>query len=145
MCQDGTPTAQKKTPKQWFIPLFGPQYVYYECHITMMATNGHHGQWTGGLEQVSSPPCMFFFSFFFLTNMNFELNRLCHSHLTPLPTTPQRCQRKTAPCSQKKCPNNGSYRHLGLDVHATSPHGQQTGARDLSWAPHVCFSSFFLC
>ena len=54
--------------------------------------NGHKWPpWTmnRGSEQVSSPPCIFFF-LFFLTNVNFELNRLCHGHLTPPPATPQR-------------------------------------------------------
>ena len=42
-----------------------------------------------GLGTGLEPPMYVFFSFFFLTNVNFELNRLCHSHLTPPPATPQ--------------------------------------------------------
>ena len=40
------------------------------------------------------------------------------------------CQHiKTAPYSTRKCPNDGSYHHLGLDTRtasATSPHGRKS-------------------
>ena len=107
----------------------------------MATMDNEQGAW----NRSWAPHVSFFFLFFFLTNMNFELNRLCHSHLTPLPTTPQRCQCKTAPCSQKKCPNNGSYRHLGLDVHATSPPWTTNkGSRHVLSPPCMFFFLFFM-
>ena len=154
-CVKMTPLQhKKKKPKQWFIPSFGPQYVCYECNITTMATNGHHGQWTGAQNRSWAPHVFFFSSFFFLTNVNFELNRLCHGHLTPPLATPQQVDHINARWhpTAKKVPKWQFIPSFGLQCvcHITTMatnhhHGQQTGARDLSWAPHVCFfPSFFL-
>ena len=81
------PTAQKKNTQTTV-------HTIIWASICVLQVSHHHDghkwpPWTTnrGSEQVSSPPCMFFF-LFFLTNMNFELNRLCHSHLTPPPATP---------------------------------------------------------
>ena len=125
--------------------------------ICVLWVSHHHDghkwpPWTTnrGSEQVSSPPCMFFF-LFFLTNVNFELNRLCHSHLTPPPATPQWVDHINARWhpTAKKMPKRRFIPSFGprCACHVTTMatnchHGQWTGARDLSWAPHVCFFFF---
>ena len=49
---------------------------------------------------------------------------------------PHQC--KMAPHSQKKCPNNGSYHHLGLDVCATLPRRPQIATMDNELGLETC-------
>ena len=115
--------------------LTGPLRV--PCHH-----NSHKSPpWTtnGGLRQFLSPPCMFFFSFFqkiFYTNVNFLIKWTMSSYaITNSSTLTSRPHQhvKMALAQHKKCPNNGSYRHLGLRYACYKCHVTTTATNHYNW------------
>ena len=126
----------------------------------MTATNHSHGRRMGTRDSSRAPHVCFFFLFFqkfFYTNMNFLIKWTTSSYATTNSSTLMSWPHqhiKMALAQHKKCPNDVSYRCLGLryarhECHittmATNHHNwQRMGAWDLSRAlMYVFFSVLF--